>query len=218
MSAPRRALLIVDAQKEYFDGPLEIQYPPREQSLANIVRAADAAQERGVPVVVVQHTYPAGAPVFAEGTPGWNLHPDVAGRVAPTWKTVRKQHGSVFAGTDVADWLRDQGVDTVSIVGYMTNNCDLATAVEAEGLGFAAEILADATGAIHLANEAGKVSAEQLHNTLMVLLQSNFAAVSTTTDWIGAIESGAALERNNLVGSALAGRDAQSTIPPLFNI
>ena len=62
----------------------------------------------------------------------------------------------MFAGTDVADWLREQGVDTVSIVGYMTNNCDIATAVEAEGLGFAAEILSDATGAIHLANEAGK--------------------------------------------------------------
>ena len=44
----------------------------------------------------------------------------------------------------------------------MTNNCDLATAVEAEGLGFAAEILSDATGAIHLANEAGKVSAAEL--------------------------------------------------------
>ena len=42
-----------------------------------------------------------------------------------------------------------------------------------------------------------------------MLLQSNFAAVSTTTDWIGAIDSGAALEKNNLVGSALAGRDAQ---------
>lgn len=208
MTAPRRALLIVDVQNEYFDGPLEIQYPPRDKSLVNIVRAAEAAGEAGIPVVVVQHTYPGGAPVFAEGTPGWNLHPEVAERVTPAWKAVRKQHGSVFAGTDVADWLRAQGVDTVSIVGYMTNNCDLGTAVEAEGLGFAAEILSDATGAIHLANEAGKVSAEQLHDTLMVLLQSNFAAVATTGEWIGAVESGVALEKSNLVSSALAGRDA----------
>src|SRR5687767_4547197 len=39
----------------------------------------------------------------------------------------------------------------------MTNNCDIATAVAAEELGIAAEILSDAWGAIHLANEIGKV-------------------------------------------------------------
>lgn len=60
----------------------------------------------------------------------------------------------------------------------MTNNCDIATAVGAEDLGLTAEILADASGAIRLANEAGKVSADQLHQTLLVLLHSNFAAVA----------------------------------------
>ncbi len=116
----------------------------------------------------------------------------------------------MFAGTDVAEWLRAHGVDTITIVGYMTNNCDLATAVEAEGLGFATEILSDATGAIHLANEAGSVSAESLHTTLMVLLQSNFAAVATTGEWSKAVQSYAALPKSNIVESALQGRSAVS--------
>ncbi|MBC2586892.1 isochorismatase family protein [Rhodococcus aetherivorans] len=212
MTAPRRALVVVDVQQEYFDGPLEIQYPPREESFANIGAAIEAAAAHDVPVVVVQHHMPDGAPVFVEGTTGWSLHPELERRIDPACKRVHKQYGSVFADTDVAEWLRARDVDTVTIVGYMANNCDLATAVEAEGLGFAAEILSDATGAIHLANEAGQVSAQSLHTTLMVLLQSNFAAVATTTQWIEAVRTGSALPKSNLVESALQGRSAAALV------
>lgn len=206
MTAPRRALIVVDVQQEYENGPLQIQYPPREQSVANVVAAISAAKAAELPIAVVSHTYPAGAPVFAAGSDGWQLQPAVAAAVPADAKRVEKSFGSAFAGTDVAQWLADLGVDTVTIVGFMTNNCDLATAVEAEGLGFAAEILSDATGAIHLANEAGSVSAEQLHTTLMVLLQSNFAAVATTAEWLAALDAETPLPKSNLVSSAVSGR------------
>lgn len=90
----------------------------------------------------------------------------------------------------------------------MTNNCDIATAVEAEGLGLAAEVLSDATGAIHLANEMGKVPAEVLHEVLLVLLHSNFAAVGTTEAWVTAVQSGEALPKSDLGTSATQGRAA----------
>lgn len=208
MPIPRRALIVVDVQQEYFAGPLEVQFPPRSESLANIVTAMDAAHANDIPVVIVQHGNPSGAPVFVEGTPGWALHPAVAERTVTASKHVHKQHSSVFAGTDLVEWLRDREVDTVTIVGYMTNNCDLGTAVEAEGHGLTAEILSDATGAVHLANEAGRVSAEDLHSTLLVLLQSNYAAVGTTAEWLETVRSGTLLNKNNLVASAIAGREA----------
>lgn len=208
MTNPRRALIVVDAQMEYFDGPMAIQYPPREESLANITRVLDVAAERDMPVVMVQHETDEGAPIFAPGSTGYPLHPDLEQLDNRQWKQVVRGYGSVFAGTDVADWLPERGVDTITVVGYMTNNCDLATAVEAEGLGFAAEVLSDATGAIHLANEAGQVPAEDLHRTLMVLLQSNFAAVTSTAGWIDAVAGGEALVRSNLVASATSGAEA----------
>ena len=90
----------------------------------------------------------------------------------------------------------------------MTNNCDIATAVGAEELGLAAEVLSDATGAIHLANEAGKISAEQLHDALLVLLHSNFAAVATTETWMAAATAGEALPKSDLGTSATQGRAA----------
>jgi nicotinamidase-related amidase len=172
------------------------------------VAALEVARQQGLPVVVVQHELPQGAPVFAMGSESWSLHPEVEQRLNPSWKRVTKAKGSVFAGTDVAQWLSEQDVDTITIAGYMTNNCDIATAVGAEDLGLGAEILSDATGAIHLANEAGKVSADQLHETLLVLLHSNFAAVATTEAWTSAVTAGEALPKSDLGTSAMQGRAA----------
>jgi nicotinamidase-related amidase len=208
MTTARRALLVVDVQQEYFDGTLQIQAPSPETTLANVLAALDVATEHELPVVVVQHQLPEGAPVFAEGSASWSLHPEIEQRLQPAWKRVTKDKASVFAGTDVAAWLADRDVDTVTIVGYMTNNCDLATAVAAEELGLTAEVLSDASGAIPLANEAGKVSAEQLHETLLVLLQSNFAAVATADAWVAAVEGGQALPKSDLGTSAMQGRAA----------
>lgn len=205
MSSPRRALVVVDVQQEYFEGPLQIQHPPREESLTNITHAMDVAVEHDLPVVVVQHEYPEGAPVFAAGSTGWALHPEIEKRLQASWKRATKDKGSVFAGTDVAEWLDASGVDTITVVGFMTNNCDIATAVEAEGLGLAVEVLSDATGAIHLANEAGKVPADVLHEVLLVLLHSNFAAVGTTQAWATAVQSGDVLPKSDLGTSATQG-------------
>lgn len=208
MTTPRRALIVVDVQQEYFDGILQIQSPLPEQSLANVGAALDVAERQDLPVVIVQHELPEGAPVFAVGSDSWALHPEIERRVKPGWKRVTKDKSSVFAGTDVAAWLAEKGVDTIAIVGFMTNNCDIATAVGAEELGLTAEILADATGAIHLANEAGKVSADQLHQALLVLLHSNFAAVASTGAWADAVAAGEPLPKSDLGTSAVQGRAA----------
>lgn len=208
MTAPRRALVLVDVQQEYFDGPLNIEYPPREESLARILQSLDVAEQTESPVVVVRHEYPAGAPAFVAGTPGYELRPEVQARTGNAAKHVTKSLSSVFAGTDLADWLRANEIDTVTLVGYMTNNCVLGSAADAERLGFSIEVLSDATGAIHMANEAGTVSARQVHETLMVLLHSNWAAVADTEAWTGAVAAGQELPKSDLVTTAAKGRAA----------
>jgi nicotinamidase-related amidase len=205
MTSPRRALVLVDVQQEYFGGPLEIQHPPHTESLPRIVAALDAATAAGVPVVAVQHTAGQGAPVFDPTTPGFELHPDVESRRTDAWKSVVKTYGSVFAGTDLLEWLRDHEVDTITLVGYMTNNCVIASAAEAETHGLAAEVLSDATGAIHIANAAGFADARTVHSTLLALLHSNFAAVADTATWSDAVIAGVSLPRSDLGTSAVTG-------------
>jgi len=207
MTKPRRALIIVDVQNDYFDneGPLAIQYPPRKDSLARIVSTLATAQHAGIPVAVVQHEYPEGAPVFAAGSQGWQVHPDVEAAAGSTVKRITKSYASVFAGTGLTDWVRTHEVDTITLVGYMTNNCVLASAAEAETHGLAAEVLSDATGAINIANEAGFADAKTIHTTLMALLNSNFAAVADTATWSAAAAAGRPLPKPDLGASAVTG-------------
>ncbi len=208
MTAPRRALVVIDAQQEYFEGLLPVQHPDRDASIARIDDAVQAAERAELPVVLVQHELPAEAPVFAAGSPTWQNHPVVAGHEERAAHRVTKQSSSVFAGTDLEQWLRAQGIDTITLVGYMTNNCVIASAAAAEPLGFAVEVLSDATGAIDLANEAGRASAQQVHETLMALLHSNWAAVTDTAGWTAALHAGEALSKSDLPTSAAQGRSA----------
>jgi nicotinamidase-related amidase len=210
MSEPRRALVVIDVQQQYFTGPLEIRYPPHAESLPRITQALDAAHQAGIPVAIIQHTSAEGAPVFDPSTPEWRLHPEVERRVQSGSFRSEKQFGTVFAGTGLLDWLREQEVDTITLVGYMANNCVLASSAEAETHGLSVEVLSDATGAIALANEAGSVDARTVYTTLLALLNSNWAAVVGTDQWVEAVAAGTTLTGSNLVVSAVngAGRSA----------
>ncbi|TSI14922.1 cysteine hydrolase family protein [Brevibacterium aurantiacum] len=206
MSAPRRALIVVDAQQEYFEGLLQIQHPPREDSLIRITEAMDAAEQAGIPIVVVQHQAPEGFPVFAPDSPTFALNPEVAGRADAASHRITKEFASIFAGTDLESWLRDREIDTLTIVGYMTNNCIIGSVAASEPLGFTVEVLSDATGAIDIENSAGSAPAKQVHETIMAVLNSNWAAVTTTSQWMEAVQSEHALAGDNLIESAARGR------------
>ncbi|MDA8446090.1 cysteine hydrolase family protein [Paracidovorax valerianellae] len=206
-STPRRALVVIDVQNEYFPGGnLPIEHPPVADTLPNIARAMDAAHATGLPVVVVQHTAPAGSPVFDKATDRWQLHPEVARR--PADHRIEKTLASVFAGTDLADWLSARGIDTLTIVGYMTHNCDASTIFEAAHRGLEVEFLSDASGALPYANAAGRVSAEEIHRVFSVVFHSNFAAVAPTSDWVAAVQAGQALPKDNVFSSNQRGRQA----------
>ena len=205
MSSPRRALVVIDVQNEYFEGGgLPIEYPPISDSLPNITRAMDAARTAGVRVVVVQHHAPSGAPVFQADKHGGQLHPDVAGRARD--HLITKSFPSVFTGTDFAEWLDKHGVNTLAVTGYMTHNCNASTVYEAMHRGLSVEYLADATGSLPYANAAGRASAEEIYRVFNVVFHSNFAAVSSTADWIAAVARQEALPKDNVVASNQRGR------------
>ncbi len=194
---PRRALIVIDVQNEYFTGNLPIEYPEREGSLANIAKAMDVAAQHGVPVVVVQHEENSDAALFAEGSTGWELHPEIARR--PQSHLIKKTMASAFAGTDLAQWLAEHAIDTLTVVGYMTHNCDASTILHARHAGFTVEFLADASGSLPYTNAAGSASAEEIHRVMSVVFHSSFAAVASTSDWIAAVQAKQPIERDNIL-------------------
>lgn len=195
----RRALIVIDVQNEYVTGNLRIEFPPVETSLTNIGRAMDVARAAGIPTIVVQNHAPEGLPLFAYGSTGWQLHPVVASR--PYDHRIEKTLPSAFTETNLAQWLSEREIDTLTVVGYMTHNCDASTIVHALHLGMTAEFLADATGSVPYRNAAGYASAEDIHRVFSVVLHSRFAAVVSTDDWTEAVNAQTRLTRGGIFAS-----------------
>lgn len=95
---------------------------------------------------MVEHQTGAGSGLrLRVGDPAQSLEIASFGQSAS--KSVSKQFSSIFAGTDLETWLREEGIDTITLVGYMKNNRVLVSAAAAEPLGFTVGVLSDATGA-----------------------------------------------------------------------
>lgn len=197
--SPRRALIVVDVQNEYVSGRCRIEYPDVSLSLAKIGEAMDAAKAASIPVVVVQHVLPTGAPIFALGSDGVALHSVVAAR--PRDLLIEKQQPSTFAGTTFANWLERNSIDTLSVVGYMTHHCNDSTIRQAMHEGFDVELLSDASGSLSYANNAGNATAREIHHVTTVVMASGYAAVMTTDEWIALLASGESATRDNIFSS-----------------
>lgn len=183
----KKALLVIDVQNEYFTGRLPVTHPAG--SLENIGKAMDAASANCISVIVVQHTVTVpDRPVFRKGSPEWELHPEVAHRSFDL--LVEKTLPGSFTGTNLEEWLREKDIGTVVISGYMTQMCCDTTARQAFHLGFGVEFLSDATGTLSLANDAGSVTAGELHRAILVTQGMLFSKVMTTAEWISGLEKG----------------------------
>jgi nicotinamidase-related amidase len=146
----------------------------------------DAAAGR-MPTVVIQHHFPQPEmPLFQKGTPGWELHPEVAAR--PHDMLVEKTLPGSFTNTSLESWLRDRDVSTVTIAGYMTHMCCDTTARQAVHRGFTVEFLSDATGTLALDNAAGKVTAEELHRSILCAQQMMLSEVLDVDGWIARLQ------------------------------
>lgn len=199
--APRRALIVIDVQNEYVTGNFRIEYPPVESSLPNIGKAIDTANAHGVPVVLVQHVLPADAPIFAEGSDGAKLHPVVEDR--PHDHVVTKVLPSTFSSAGFDDWLKEHKIDTLTVIGYMTQNCNDATIREAMHKGYAVEFLPDAAGSLSYKNKAGYASAEEMHRIISVIMESTYAATMSTEEWVENVNNPTPVACDNIYYSNL---------------
>ena len=176
----RRALLVIDVQNEYFTGKLPVTHP--SGSFDNILKVMDAAARDKMPTAVIQNSAKSPeSPVFRKGSREWELHPEIAKRNFDV--LIEKNLPDGFTGTILEKWLRDNHIDTVTITGYMTQNCCDTTARRAFHLGFGIEFLSDATGTLSITNEAGSVTAEELHRAILVA-QARFGRVVATDEWL----------------------------------
>ena len=181
-----RALLVIDVQHEYFEGALPITHPVGH--LNQILRVMDSANAAKIPTAVIRHHQAdPESPIFRLNSDMWQLHPEVAGR--PHDVLIDKQLLGSFTNTSLQEWLQKVHADTVCIAGYMTHMCCDTTARQAFHKGYKVEFLRDATGTLAVENQAGAVSAEQLHTSILVAQQMFISEVIATEEWLTRLNS-----------------------------
>jgi nicotinamidase-related amidase len=176
-----RALLVIDVQREYFEGAFPIRHPVGH--LDTILEVMDAAKKSNITTVVVRHHQPdPDSPVFRKGSEMWQLHDEVEAR--PRDVLIDKQLPGSFTNTRLDRFLKERNVDTVCIAGYMTQVCCDTTARQAFHRGYKVEFLRDATGTLDVQNKAGSVTAEQLHESILVAQQMFMSDVIDKETWL----------------------------------
>lgn len=170
-------LLIIDVQKG-FDEPVwgKRNNPQAED---NIRRLLEAWRKTKRPVFHVQHLSVSPNSPLRPALPGSEIKDDVKPQAGEL--LFQKHVNSAFIGTYLERQLREQGHDTLVIVGLTTPHCVSTTTRMAGNLGFNVYLVADATAAFEMKGHDGKqYTAEDIHAVSLATLNVEFATVIET--------------------------------------
>jgi nicotinamidase-related amidase len=171
------ALVVIDVQQAFLDPRWgERNNPQAEQ---NIGRLLEAWRNSGRPIRHVVHDSVEAGSLLRPESPG-NAIQAVAAPTADE-PVYRKHVNSAFIGTSLEKDLRQDGIETLVIVGLTTNHCVSTSARMAGNLGFTTYVVSDATAAFARPALDGSVrSAEAVHCGALSDIHEEFATVVDT--------------------------------------
>jgi ureidoacrylate peracid hydrolase len=168
IAARKAALVVIDMQRTFIESGAPSEVAVARAIVPNINRLARALRQSGGVVVWVQATFsrdgPQAWPLFfdhmvnpalaarihaglTEGAPGHALWPELQVE-ATDLRVPKSRYSAFFPGTcDLAAILQARGIDTVLIVGTLTNVCCEASARDAMMAGFKTIMVSDGNAA-----------------------------------------------------------------------
>jgi len=181
----RAALIVIDAQEEYFAPLGKLVLPAAPEAVRRIARALAWARGAGVPVIhVVHESRRPGATTFVPGSPALAVHADAA--PAPGEPVVTKHLPGSFTGTPLEAMLRERGIERLVVAGFMTQMCVDTTARQAAHRGFAVTVLSDATAARDVtAPDGAVIPHDVVHRTHLGSLSGFLATIRRTEEITG---------------------------------
>ncbi len=158
------ALVLVDIQNDFCPGgALAVPQGDRVVAVANeLIRHFTA---RKAPVVLTRDWHPADHMSFQEqggawpahcvaGTSGAEFHPGLkapaAARIISKATAADREAYSGFEGTDLADFLKSEGIDTVIVAGLATDYCVKNTVLDALAHGFQVRVVREGIRAVNV--------------------------------------------------------------------
>ncbi|TYR80564.1 cysteine hydrolase [Priestia megaterium] len=187
MIKSRPLLLLIDVQKGFEDKEWgERNNPQAEQNMLNLLQAW---RHQDYPIIHVQH---------ASENLNSPLHPTSKGfhfkeGFGPIEGEylIRKHVNSCFIGTELDNYLKSNGYDTLILAGLTTNHCVSTTARMAGNLGYRTYVVHDATACFNVTSYDGNttLSAEDVHTFALSSLYNEFATVVSTEETIQVLQS-----------------------------
>lgn len=180
--APHRlgeaALVLIDFQNEYLDGPLAVA--GAEAAIANAARLLDVARAVGAPVLHIAHKGPAGG-LFDRAARRGAIVDALQPRAGE--EVIEKPRPNALSGATLQERLATLGNPPLVIAGFMTHMCVSSTARAALDFGLAVTVVSDACGTRDLPGVSGGVlPAPVLHEAELAALADRFACVATTQE------------------------------------
>jgi nicotinamidase-related amidase len=148
------ALIVIDMQNSFLHPDGENTYPHARDVVAPVSALVDAAEAAGAAIVHVADRHREGFADFEHrrlpehcvtGSFNAAFYEGFGPQGRAREIEIVKRRYSAFFATDLALFLREQGVDRVVICGVKTNVCVRATAQDAFAHGFEVVVAGDAT-------------------------------------------------------------------------
>lgn len=155
-NAQKRALLIIDIQDFYFNGPNALVNPDSAAQKAALL--LNDFRSKGDLVVHVKHKSKSGGGIYY--------------RVQPTdgEKVIEKEKVNSFVGTDLDSCLKANGIQDLVICGMMTHMCVEAAFRAAADLGYKCTLVEDACATRDLTFNGGTTLAKDVHRATLSTL------------------------------------------------
>ncbi|HMG74572.1 MAG TPA: nicotinamidase [Pyrinomonadaceae bacterium] len=174
----KKALIVVDVQNDFCPGG-SLAVANGDEVVVPLNELMKEFLDRGEPVFKTRDWHPPTAKHFAayggiwpvhcvRNTPGAEFHPGLFDdpRITIISKGIDESADgySGFDGTNLAQILRDQGVNEVWVGGLATDYCVKHTVLDAVQQGFEVKALADAMRAVNVNPTDGEKAIEEMRN------------------------------------------------------
>ena len=170
-----KALIIVDVQKDYFEGGRN-ELVGAKEATKKIKYLIDAFRAKNEPVIYVKHiNNKPGATFFIAGTDGI----EVSDLITPesTDLIVEKHSPNSFLGTSLQEHLVDMKIKKLVICGMMTHMCIDTTVRAAKGLEYEITVVEDACATKNLVWNGEIIPADYVQKIYMSSLNGSFANI-----------------------------------------
>lgn len=177
------ALIIVDIQNDYFpNGNMELHNP--EKAASNAAKVLEWFRKNQKDNIFhVQHI--AASPelgFFLPNTEGAEIHDSV--QPLESESIVVKNFPNSFLKTTLEQELKEKGITKVVVVGMMTHMCIDATVRASVDLGYETILIEDACATREMTYNNQIVPAEKVHYSFVSALQSMYAEVTSTENFL----------------------------------